>query len=70
MKVYHGTNVEFGAIDINKCPPDIDFGQAFYTTSIKHHAQLRAEESVRKRGGNINVMEFNFEAAKKIFKKW
>ncbi|GHV28112.1 hypothetical protein FACS1894176_10490 [Bacteroidia bacterium] len=29
MKIYHGTNIEFGAIDLNLCPPDRDFGQVF-----------------------------------------
>lgn len=60
MKLYHGTNIEFGVIDLAKCPPNRDFGQGFYTTSIKHHAERRAQEAVRKFGGAPNVMEFDF----------
>ncbi|GHT65164.1 hypothetical protein FACS189451_12870 [Bacteroidia bacterium] len=61
MKLYHGTNVEFGSIDLAKCPPDRDFGQAFYTTSIKAHAERRAQESVRRFKGVATVMEFDFD---------
>jgi len=34
MKVYHGTNVRFDRIDLNKCNPDNDFGCGFYVTAI------------------------------------
>ncbi|MDR0790117.1 MAG: DUF3990 domain-containing protein [Bacteroidales bacterium] len=61
MKLYHGTNIEFGIIDLAKCPPDRDFGQGFYTTSIEYHAERRAEEAVRKFGGVAKVMEFDFD---------
>ncbi|MDR1865721.1 MAG: DUF3990 domain-containing protein [Bacteroidales bacterium] len=61
MKLYHGTNIEFGGIDLDKCPPDRDFGQAFYTTSIKAHAERRAQESVRRFKGVATVMEFDFD---------
>jgi hypothetical protein len=61
MKLYHGTNVEFGSIDLAKCPPDRDFGKAFYTTSIKAHAERRAQESVRRFKGVATVMEFDFD---------
>jgi hypothetical protein len=61
MKLFHGTNVEFGCIDLAKCPPDRDFGQAFYTTSIKAHAERRAQESVHRFKGIATVMEFDFD---------
>jgi hypothetical protein len=62
MKLYHGTNVEFGAIDISLCPPNRDFGQGFYTTSIKEHAIRRAQEAVRKsKKGILNVLEYEFD---------
>ncbi|GHV48198.1 hypothetical protein FACS1894181_03320 [Bacteroidia bacterium] len=61
MKLYHGTNVEFDCIDLAKCPPDRDFGQAFYTTNIKAHAQRRAQEAVRRFKGVATLMEFNFD---------
>lgn len=62
MKIYHGTNIEFGAIDLQLCPPNRDFGQAFYTTSIKEHAVRRAEEIVRKsKDGKVTVLEYEFD---------
>jgi hypothetical protein len=61
MKLYHGTNVEIVGIDLAKCPPDRDFGQAFYTTNIKHHAERRAQETVRRFKGVVNVIEFVFD---------
>ena len=62
MKLYHGTNVEFGAIDLELCPLNRDFGQAFYTTSIKEHAVRRAEEIVRKsKEGKVTVLEYEFD---------
>ena len=62
MKIYHGTNIQFGAVDLALCPPNRDFGQGFYTTSVKVHAERRAEEAVRKsKGGQVFVMEFDFD---------
>ena len=60
MKIYHGTNLEFGAIDLDLCPPDRDFGQGFYCTNIKKHAQRRAEDKTYKEGGKITVLEYDF----------
>jgi len=62
MKLYHGTNIEFGAIDLELCPPNRDFGQAFYTTSIKEHAIRRAEDAIRKsKKGKVIVLEYKFD---------
>jgi hypothetical protein len=61
MKLYHGTNIEIGCIDLAKCPPDRDFGQGFYTTNIKHHAERRAQETVRRFKGLVTVIEFDFD---------
>ena len=61
MTIYHGTNVEFGAIDLNMCPINRDFGQGFYCTNIKKHALERAEDKVDDEGGKVNILEFNFE---------
>ena len=38
MKLYHGTNIDFTAIDIQKCKPNKDFGRGFYLTDIKKQA--------------------------------
>ena len=61
MKLYHGTNVEFGAIDLNMCPPNRDFGQGFYCTNIRKHALERAEDKVDEDGGKITIIEYDFD---------
>jgi len=61
MEIYHGTNIEFWGIDLDLCPPDRDFGQGFYCTNIKKHAQIRAEEKTYKEGGKITVLKYNFD---------
>jgi hypothetical protein len=61
MKLYHGTNVEFGFIDIEKCPINRDFGQGFYLTNIHKHAHERAQDKVDADGGIVTVMEYNFD---------
>ena len=47
MKLYHGTNIVFDKIDLQKSKPNKDFGQGFY---------LSPEE------GEPTVMEFEVEA--------
>jgi hypothetical protein len=61
MKIYHGTNIEFGVIDLNICPPNRDFGQGFYCTNIKKHAMERAEDKVDDEGGTVNILEYEFD---------
>jgi hypothetical protein len=61
MKLYHGTNVEFGCIDLEKCPLNRDFGQGFYLTNIYKHAQERAQNKVAVDGGVVKIMEFDFD---------
>ena len=61
MKIYHGTNVEFGAIDLKLCPLNRDFGQGFYCTNIRKHAYERAEDKVDDEGGTINILEYEFD---------
>jgi len=62
MKLYHGTNVEFEFIDIDRCPPHRDFGKGFYTTTIKVHAEQRAQDKAAKEGGTAIVKELDFDA--------
>jgi hypothetical protein len=61
MTLYHGTNVRFGCIDLGKCPPDRDFGQGFYLTKIRKHAQRRAQDKVKKEGGEATVFDYKFD---------
>lgn len=60
MKVYHGSYTEIAEIDLSKCEKNKDFGQGFYVTRNRKHAEEWAE-----RIGNRNrtpgiVTEFEF----------
>ena len=61
MKIYHGTNAEFGVVDLKICPPNRDFGQGFYCTNIRKHAYERAESKVDDEGGKVNIIEYRFD---------
>ena len=39
MILFHGTNVEFNKIEINKTKKFKDFGQGFYLTDIRSQAE-------------------------------
>ena len=43
MILYHGTNVDFDVIDIEKSNPYKDFGKGFYLTDIKEQAERMAQ---------------------------
>lgn len=43
MKLYHGTNVDFTKIDINKSKPNKDFGQGFYLSADYAQAENMAK---------------------------
>ena len=60
MKVYHGSYTQITEIDLSKCEKNKDFGQGFYVTKNRKHAEEWAE-----RIGNRNhtagvVTEFEF----------
>lgn len=46
MILYHGTNVEFDAIDLAKSKPNKDFGQGFYLTADYEQALAMASIKV------------------------
>jgi len=62
MILYHGSNAEVSSIDLSICTKYKDFGQGFYTTSIKQQANEWAQKVTRRyRSGKpyLNVYEFN-----------
>jgi len=67
MILYHGTNIDFKAIDFSKCIPFKDFGKGFYLTDIKGQAAALAQKKARLFGGPAIIQEYNFnpEEAKK-----
>lgn len=42
MKLFHGTNMDFGEIKLSLCRPNKDFGQGFYLTDIRAQAEAMA----------------------------
>ena len=61
MIVYHGSYVEIKEIDLSKCELHRDFGQGFYVTKFRHHAESWAKRKSRfKQDGFVSEYEFNF----------
>lgn len=50
MRLYHGTNVEFDSIDLDKSLPYKDFGRGFYLTAILQQAERMAERKSHRMG--------------------
>lgn len=44
MILYHGTNMDFEAIDITRSNPYKDFGKGFYLTDIRKQAEELAKD--------------------------
>lgn len=67
MKLYHGSNVEIGEVDLSKCMPYKDFGCGFYTTLLKEQAWRMAERRARIDGGKpvITVYDIPDELTEK-----
>ena len=62
MKLYHGTNIDFTAIDIQKCKPNKDFGRGFYLTDIKKQAlNMAVRRCDIENNGTPIVLEYEFD---------
>lgn len=46
MKLYHGTNIDFDHIDINKSKPNKDFGRGFFLSADYEQAKNMADIKV------------------------
>jgi hypothetical protein len=60
MKVYHGSYIELEKIELAKCLPQKDFGQGFYVTKFKHHAENWARVIGKKHNTQGFVTEFDY----------
>lgn len=58
MILYHGTYLDFDAIDLTKCAPYKDFGTGFYTTEIYEQAQAMAVRKSKLFGGTPCVISY------------
>lgn len=61
MILYHGTNVDFDVIDIEKSNPYKDFGKGFYLTDIKEQAERMVQRKVKFYGGSPVVQTYEFD---------
>jgi hypothetical protein len=60
MTVYHGSYMEIAEVDLSKCEPHKDFGQGFYVTKNKKHAETWANRIGGKHDTAGFVTEFKF----------
>ena len=62
MKLYHGTNIDFGEILLSRCCPNKDFGQGFYLTDIRGQAEAMAVRRCEfEESGVPIVQEYEFD---------
>jgi hypothetical protein len=61
MTLFHGTNIDFGEIDLAKSRPNKDFGQGFYLTADKDQAARMAAQKVLQTGGDSAVISYYFD---------
>lgn len=62
MRLYHGTNTEFGEIMLSRCHPNKDFGQGFYLTDIRSQAEAMAVRRCEfEESGVPIVQEYEFD---------
>ncbi len=47
MKLYHGTNTDFGEILLSRCRPNKDFGRGFYLTLWHGTCHQSLEENMK-----------------------
>ena len=62
MILFHGSNVEVSCIDLLKCTMYKDFGQGFYTTSIKKQAcewAIKVTRRFNSGSPTLSLYEFN-----------
>ena len=64
MKLYHGTNTDFMAIDLNKSQRGKDFGCGFYLSESEKQAVEMAKFKVQLFGGKTIVQTYEFDEAR------
>ncbi len=62
LKLYHGSNCDFSAVDLSKAKNRRDFGKGFYLTTLQSQAKNWAEVLfARFEGDGVFVYEFELE---------
>ena len=64
MKLYHGTNTDFQAIDLNQSQRGKDFGCGFYLSESETQAEAMANFKVQLFGGQSIVQSYEFDEAR------
>lgn len=63
MILYHGTNADFMAIDLNQSRRGKDFGRGFYLSESEVQAEEMAHFKVQLLGGQSIVQRYEFDEA-------
>lgn len=67
MIIYHGSYVEVSVPDISRSRRNLDFGQAFYTTSIQAQAERWARRFLDKKGtAVVSCYDFDVSALERL----
>ena len=61
MILYHGTNIDFNVINLDKSNKYKDFGKGFYLTDIRSQAEELAAKKSRLFGGYPVIQEYEFD---------
>lgn len=62
MKLYHGSNMSIGEIDLKRGRRGKDFGQGFYLSADRSQAQMMAERTVdREESGVATLTTYFFD---------
>ena len=61
MILYHGSNMVFEKIDLNKSKTNKDFGQGFSLSDNYEQAEKMAQFKVVTLGGNVNVQSYEVD---------
>lgn len=61
ITLYHGSNIRIGCVDLSKCNPYKDFGQAFYLSEDFSQAREIALARVDIFGGEVVVNTYTFD---------
>lgn len=64
MKLYHGTNTDFQAIDLRQSQRGKDFGCGFYLSESETQAEAMANFKVQLFGGQSIVQSYEFDEAR------
>ena len=56
MILYHGTNADFGEIDLTKSKPNKDFGQGFYLSREYTQAMDMAKTKIEQLGSGSPIV--------------